>query len=170
MNTSETLRATRKYVTTLLGKYMELQQKIKLLQYELKCSAISDDELIEAMVLRPIALNGISVTSSGTSDSTAKVATEYENILFGMSEDAKSSVEKELRILQAAVDRLDFYVNLLPPEQATVIRGHYMEGKSWPTLEQELNKSVRTLTDHRDKGIDALSRMFDYVGSRTTKE
>lgn len=67
------------------------------------------------------------------------------------------------------MDRIDFYVALLPPEQAEVIRGHYMEGKSWPVLEQELSKSVRTLSDHRDKGIDALTRMFHYISTRVTK-
>ena len=169
MNTSETSKGTRTYVTTLLGKYMELQQRIKLLEYELKCSTISGDEMIEAMVLRPLALNGISVTGSGVSDSTAKVAAEYENALFGLTEEAKASIENELRALQATVGRIDFYVALLPPEQAEVIRGHYMEGKSWPVLEQELSKSVRTLSDHRDKGIDALTRMFHYISTRVTK-
>lgn len=169
MNTCETLKATRKYVTTLLGEYAELQQKIELLKYELQCSTISGDELIEAMVLRPLAPSGIAVNSSAVSDPTARVATEYERVLLGMSEEAKASVEHDLRILQATVDRLDFYVQLLPPEQAEVIRGYYMENKSWPVLEQELGKSTRTLTDHRDKGVDALARMFQYIGSKAAR-
>lgn len=169
LNTCETLKATRKYVTTLLGEYAELQQKIELLKYELQCSTISGDELIEAMVLRPLAPSGIAVNSSAVSDPTARVATEYERVLLGMSEEAKASVEHDLRILQATVDRLDFYVQLLPPEQAEVIRGYYMENKSWPVLEQELGKSTRTLTDHRDKGVDALARMFQYIGSKAAR-
>lgn len=169
LNTNETFKETRKYVTTLLGKYAELQQKIELLKYELRCSTISGDELIEAMVLRPLAPSGIAVSGNAVSDPTARVATEYERVLLGMSEDAKASVERDLSILQATVDRLDFYVQLLLPEQAEVIRGYYMENKSWPVLEQELGKSTRTLTDHRDKGVDALTKMFQYIGSKASR-
>lgn len=169
MNTSEGPRTTKKYVTTLLQKYAELQQKIKLLEYELKCSTVSGDQLIEAMALRPATLNGVAVSGGSTPDSTARIATEYENILFGMNEEAKTAVENELQALRNTVDRLNFYVQLLPQEQGDVIRGYYMEGKNWPTLEQELGKSTRTLSDHRDKGIDALAKMFQYIGSRGLK-
>lgn len=169
MNTSETPKETRKHVIALLSKYAELQQQIKLLKYELECSTVSGDELIEAMVLRPIALNTVAASGGTVSDSTARVATEYESVLLGMSKEARASVERDLRILQATVDRLDFYVQLLPPEQAEVIRGYYMEGKSWPVLEQELGKSTRTLADHRDKGLDALAKMFQYIGSKVRK-
>lgn len=169
MRTSSTSKVTKQHVIALLNEYAELKQKINLLEYELKCSALSGEELIEAMALRPLALNGVSVNGGAVSDPTVKIATEYERILIGMDEETKAAVESELRVLQATVDRVDFYVHLLPPEQAEVIRGYYMEGKTWPELEKQFDKSVRTLSDHRDKGIEALARMFQYIGSRTTK-
>lgn len=166
MKTVNTSKVAKEYVTSLLNDYIGLQQKIHLLEYELKCSTLSGEDLIEAMALRVPVLNGVAVKGGSVSDSTARIATEYEQVLICMDNEVRASMESELHTLQATVGRIDFYVDLLPPEQAEVIRGYYMEGKSWPELEKKLHKAVRTLSDHRDKGVEALARMFQYIGSK----
>ncbi len=160
----------RQRIISLLEEYPEMMQKIALLEYELKSTAVSETELIEAMALHPADPTGVTSRSNSVSDPTARIAMEYQDVLSGLDEEAKEAATQELNALRSIVDRLNFYVGCLPATQATVIRGYYLEGKTWTELEAELEISPRTMADHRDKGVNGLARMIQYIGSRGKKK
>lgn len=166
----KTSKTGRQRIISLLEEYPEIKQKMALLEYELENTAVSENELIEAMALRPSDMTEVTSGSNSVSDPTARIAMEYKDVLSGLDEEAKASAEHELKTLRNIVDRLNFYIKCLPQSQEAVIRGYYIEGKTWAELEKELDVSTRTLLDHRDKGVDALVRMFQYISSRGKKK
>ena len=127
--------ALRKQVIADLKEYPNLKRKLALLQFE--CShppKVTGDDVIGGMALsRPID-DGIR-HAGYISDKTMRIAMEYQDRQNYLNHETKREIVEEMTEVEAALQKLEFYVSQLEPKQAEVIRAHYFEGITWAVLQ-----------------------------------
>jgi predicted DNA-binding protein YlxM (UPF0122 family) len=91
------------------------------------------------------------------------IAMRYEGIAESMNTDTIMQIERELRELEAEIERLEHYVSILPERQRAIIRRHYFDGLAWYELESELLMTKRSLFNHRNAALDELTSMYNFI-------
>jgi DNA-directed RNA polymerase specialized sigma subunit len=157
-------QSNAKSVIECLKSYTSIKQQIEQLRFELTTySAVDENELIESLALGT-RLEGVSNRSSShLSDKTMAIALKYKKIKEEMEFESKGSIARQLRVLEAEIDRLEYYVSLLDKQKAAVIRLRYFEKKSWPDIEAELQISQRTIFRYRKEAVERLEYMYSLL-------
>lgn len=164
------MKYTKEAITEKLQAYPKMMEKLKLLQYELSHTAkISADEVLEAKAFGR-ASGEIPVKGSGPNlDKTLGLALSYREEARRLNQEAVSEVFQECQQIRAEVDRLLFYMSLLPQEHREVLRLCYMENLTWQETERETGYSRRTLVRRRNEAIERLTEMYNYTSNLTGK-
>lgn len=156
--------ALRKQVIADLKEYPNLKRKLALLQFE--CShppKVTGDDVIGGMALsRPID-DGIR-HAGYISDKTMRIAMEYQDRQNYLNHETMREIVEEMTEVEAALQKLEFYVSQLEPKQAEVIRAHYFEGITWAELQKRMHVTSRALLKRRGAAIEELASMYLYLG------
>lgn len=154
----------RKQVVDILKNYHKKQKHIRLLRYELEHPAhVSEEELIESLTLAKSETDG-GKSPGHISNKTMMIALQYQNAAERMNGDVVAEIAQELSVLEAEVERIDYYLTLLDEGQALVLRRYYIEQKPWSEIEAEFGLSQRALIKRRDDGVGELADMFGFLG------
>lgn len=146
-------------ILALLQDYTNKARKLAVYRYELEHTAsISPDEVIGSMNFYHS--DGIGTITGHISDKTAYIALHYQEKAEALTEEAARKLAARLWDLEQELDRLHFYVSLLPPRQRKVIRLHYFAGKTREETCEMLKISASTYDKNRKKGIELLCGMY----------
>ena len=153
----------RDIVVNLLKSYPARKARLEQLRYELnRPASISEQEIIRGLSLGSPNYGG--GTQSGfISDKTMAIALEYRNISRRMKTEAVNEIMREMRAVEADIERLEQYVSLLDIQKANIIRQYYFSKKSWDELEEQLHINRRTLQRHRNTAVNELVSMYSYI-------
>lgn len=146
-------------VLELLEHYPDIKRQIEQLHYE--CAhqnQISQTEVIESMSFG--GGMGVGIPAGYISDKTMYIALNYQDKTIALNHAKQDGLASVLLPLELAVERLEHYVGLLVPRQATVIRMFYFERRSWSELSRELGSSPRTEQNRRGAAIRELTKMY----------
>ena len=62
---------------------------------------------------------------------------EYQDRQNYLNHETMREIVEEMTEVEAALQKLEFYVSQLEPKQAEVIRAHYFEGITWAELQKK---------------------------------
>ena len=149
----------QKQVLALLEEYPDTIRKIAIYRYELEHMAnVTPDEVIGAMNFTHS--DGIGMVTGHISNKTAYIALHYQEKAEALTEETTGKLAARLWDLEQELDRLHFYVSLLPPRQRKVIRLHYFGGKNREETCEMLKISASTYDKSRKKGVELLCGMY----------
>lgn len=147
-----------------LKSYPAMKRKLEQLRYELENSVTVDEtDIIESLVLGAHNEGQLRCKNAHLSDKTMAIAMQYKDIRKHMENESICDIRRELRTLEAEVNRLEYYVSLLDKRGATVIRLLYFERRSWEEAGDEMRVSERTLSRYRKSAINELVSMFSLI-------
>lgn len=150
----------RENILYLLEHYNQMRAEIDTLKFELgNLTRIKDSEMIEAMTFS--APSGEKVDTSEVSDKTTRIALTYQKKLTQMQREAMDEITKRLSYLTDVTERLDFYIEKLPPLDSAILREYYFEKYSWRELQELKGISTKTLISHRDEAVKQLAAMYE---------
>ena len=95
---------------------------------------------------------------------TMRIAMEYQDRQNYLNHETMREIVEEMTEVEAALQKLEFYVSQLEPKQAEVIRAHYFEGITWAELQKRMHVTSRALLKRRDAAIEELASMYLYLG------
>lgn len=154
----------KKCVQHLLEEYHKNIRKIAQLRYELEHpNLVSPAEMMEAM-------NFAKGTGEGSrpvgyiSDKTLYIAMNYQEAAASLNDESREEIVSKLIPLEREVDRLEHYVQLLPEQQAFLLRRHFFDCVGWSELCSEMRLSPKTLRKLREEAVDALTEMYEFAG------
>ena len=154
----------RSYVINLLETYQERTRKIALLHYELEHpTRTSEAEIISAMALGHGA-GGSSHTEGHISDKTFYIALNYQARANHVNSDTAEEVVGQLVTLEREQERLNYYVSLLGPRHAELLKLLYFEGYSQEECAKKLEIATRTVRRIKDDAIAELVEMYSFTG------
>lgn len=151
---------TRMRVLNLLKTYSKRKQKIEALRYELAHPArTSHAEQLEAMSYAHSDTEG-RPSIGHISDKTLYIALNYQDKVDKLNSSVVDEVAGQLIETEQEQSRLEYYVSLLEPRQAEVIRRIYFKPESQGAVAKGLNISVRTVQVVKAQAIDALVELY----------
>lgn len=154
---------TKTHVEELLKTYSDRKREIEVLRYELAHPAgVSENEQITAMALSHG--DGMGFSGGHISDKTMYIALNYQEKVDKLNASVTSEISARLVKLEQVQNRLKYYISLLPPKQAKVIRQLYDEHLTQKEVEKTLDCSAKTVRNLRDKAFDALVKMYECAG------
>lgn len=152
------------YVVGLLESYQKREKQIELLHYELAHPVqIAANEMIEALALAH-GDGGMGHSASHASDKTLYIALNYQAQADHMNEDAAEEIVGQLVTLEREQERLNYYVSLLKPRHAQVLRLLFFEGYSQEECANQLGIATRTVRRIKDEAIAELVEMYTFTG------
>lgn len=158
----------RDYVMKLLDTYQERSKKIELLHYELSHPAhVSENEIIGALAMAHG--TGEGRPRGHISDKTRYIALNYETRINRMKNDAAKEVVGQLVTLEREQERLNYYVSLLNPRHAQLLKLLYFEGCSKEECAQKLEIATRTVRRIKDNAILELVEMYSFAGEAVSR-
>lgn len=147
-------------VLTLLQGYAEDKKKLALLWREWgNPVTISAQEMLEAMAFSR-GEDGSKPQGGHISDKTFQIAAQYREMAIQRNQEERQELLEQIERLEQKLRRIEFCVAQLQPDQATVIKGLYFEGKGQRDLVDELHLSSSTVQRYRDKGVQAIASMY----------
>lgn len=153
----------KKQVAKLLETYPDRERQISLLHYEMQHSArISPEEMIDSMALG----HGDGMGGSGKGrifNKTLYIALNYQAQMDRMNAEAADEIAQRLLELEEKQDRLRYYVSLLKPRQAEVIRRTFFKPESQEETARALKISVRTVQTVKGQAINALVELYSFT-------
>lgn len=151
-------------IIKLLEEYPQNIRRIAQLRYELTHpSIVSPTEMMEAMAFAKGTGEGFRPTGY-ISDKTLYIAMNYRETATQLNDDSRKEIVSKLIPLEQEVDRLEHYIQLLPTQQATLLRRHFFDGVGWNELCTEMRLSPKTLRKLREEAVDALAEMYEFAG------
>ena len=116
-------------VMALLEAYPDTVRKIAVYRYELEhMASVTPNEVIGSMNFTHS--DGIGAVTGHISNKTAYIAMHYQEKAAALTEEATGDLAVRLWDMEQKLDRLHFYVSLMPPRQRKVLRLHYFAGKT----------------------------------------
>lgn len=147
-------------VMELLRTYPKRKREIDALRYELANPAqVSRAEQLEAMAFAHGDTEGRS-SIGHISDKTLYIALNYQDKVDKLNSSVVDEVAGQLIETEQEQSRLEYYVSLLEPRQAEVIRRIYFKPESQGAVAKALNISVRTVQVVKAQAIDALVELY----------
>lgn len=145
----ETLLRDRKVETEVL------KDNLERLTYDLA-------HVVEGVVLRPFPLDMEIIP--GHKDPQSKI----ENDIRKIHQENKWCTEEIDRVVEKiiAYQTLERFVYLLGGKDGDVIRGLYYENCTWDALQDRMQRSRHTLSEHRRRGIQKLADMLYIMDSK----
>ncbi len=153
----------KKYVLRHLEEYRMNIRKIAQLRYELERPAlVSPAEIIDAMSFAKGTGEGARPVGC-ISDKTLYIAMNYQKTAAQLNDEVRADIVSKLVQLEREVDRLEHYIQLLPEQQAVLLRRYFLDGVGWNELCAEMCLSSKTLRKLREKAVDALAEMYEFA-------
>lgn len=94
------------------------------------------------------------------SDKTLYIALNYQDKVDKLNSSVVDEVAGQLIKTEQEQSRLEYYVSLLEPRQAEVIRRIYFKPESQGAVAKALNISVRTVQVVKAQAIDAFAELY----------
>ncbi|MCT8977906.1 hypothetical protein N4T77_15005 [Clostridium sp. CX1] len=149
----------REYIIYLLENYNKISCDIKQLQFELETfQNLLPEEMIESMNFSSNFER--KAHSCSLSDKTSTIAIIYEKLSQRVNKEAEEEIIKKIKASKYELGKLDYCIGRLDPKIKDVIKGYYLDKKSWGHLKGELFMSDSVLNRNRKKGIDKLAEMY----------
>lgn len=151
----------RTKVIERLKSYPELIQKRNILRYELEHpTVVSDNEMLEAMNF----LKGSGgMPHGGVSNKTLYIAMNYHEAAASMNSEVRNNLLERLLPLENEINRLEYYVKMLPEREQSIIRRCYFEGKQQQAVAEELGVTAWTVRRYRDQAVDKLTAIYAFA-------
>ena len=127
----------RNKVIERLKSYPELIQKRNILRYELE--------------------------HGGVSNKTLYIAMNYHEAAASMNSEARNNLLERLLPLENEINRLEYYVKMLPERERSIIRRCYFEGKQQQAVAEELGVTAWTVRRYRDQAVDKLTAIYAFA-------
>ncbi len=154
---------TKTYVVGLLESYQKRSKQIDLLHYELSHPArVSENEMIGALALAHGEEGGR--PGGHASDKTLYIALNYQARANRVNSDTAEEVVGQLVTLEREQERLNYYVSLLGPRHAELLKLLYFEGYSQEECAKKLEIATRTVRRIKDDAIAELVEMYSFTG------
>ncbi len=161
---------TRMYVVDLLESYQKRSKQIELLHYELSHPArVSENEIIGALALAHGDGEG-GRPGGHASDKTLYIALNYQARANHVNSDTAEEVVGQLVTLEREQERLNYYVSLLNPRHAELLKLLYFEGYSQEECAKKLEIATRTVRRIKDDAIEELTEMYSFTGEIANKK
>ena len=155
---------TKAYVIGLLESYQKRSKQIELLHYELSHPAhVSENEIIGASALAHGEGEG-GHPGGHASDKTLYIALNYQARANRVNSDTAEEVVGQLVTLEREQERLNYYVSLLGPRHAELLKLLYFEGYSQEECAKKLEIATRTVRRIKDDAIAELVEMYSFTG------
>ena len=152
----------KEYVMNLLDGYHRRAREIALLRYELAHPVrVTDQEMIGAMNFAR--QTGMGHPEWHISDKTFYIALNYQEQASRLNDETTGELSARLIALEREQARLEYYMSLLEPRQAQILRGIYIEKKPRETVAEEQGLSVRRLQEVKALAVDNLTEMYDFT-------
>lgn len=152
----------KEYVMNLLDGYHRRAREIALLRYELAHPVrVTDQEMIGAMNFAR--QTGMGHPEGHISDKTFYIALNYQEQASRLNDETTGELSARLIALEREQARLEYYMSLLEPRQAQILRGIYIEKKPRETVAEEQGLSVRRLQEVKALAVDNLTEMYDFT-------
>lgn len=162
MNTDMKVR-----VLSLLETYSKRKREIDALSYELAHPAqVSPAEQLEAMTYAHGNAEG-KPSISHISDKTLYIALNYREKTEKLNAGVVNEIAGQLVEMQQEQSRLEYYVSLLEPRQAEVIRRTYFQPEPQEAIAKALNVSVRTVQTNKMQAIDTLVGLYSLTDKQS---
>ena len=147
-------------VMALLEAYPDTVRKIAVYRYELEhMASVTPNEVIGSMNFTHS--DGIGAVTGHISNKTAYIAMHYQEKAAALTEEATGDLAVRLWDMEQKLDRLHFYVSLMPPRQRKVLRLHYFAGKTRDEVCELLKISSSTYDKNRKQGVELLCGMYE---------
>lgn len=154
------------YVLDLLGSYPKRGREIEALRYELAHPAqVSPADQLEAMNYAHGNTDGKPSTGH-VSDKTLFIALNYQEKAEKLNAGVVKEVPGQLYEAQQEQSRLEYYVPLLEPRQAEVIRRTFFKPESQDAIAKSLNISVRTVQTVKAQAIRTLAELYSLTDKK----
>lgn len=155
MNKKESVKKTE----TMLENYREFQRKITAFRFRIgHLIKVTEAEVIGQMVM-PGRNYGIERADSYFSDTTMHTALNYEERTCSMNSEEISRLEKKLFQLERENEKTEFFVSLLEPRHAKMLRLHYFEGRVWNDVAEGEETSLKTILKRRAVAVKHLAML-----------
>lgn len=154
---------TFEIVADLLKNFDKLKLKERQLEFEIsnyKPVDVSSEEVIETMTFRHSEGH---VKGGEPSDRTAAIALSYADKRCFINMKQKQVLEEELSVLRTQIERIEFYISIIDPKYASVLRDLYIEGHTFEETAIKENISITAVKNSRRAGIEKLVEMFRAV-------
>ena len=152
----------KEYVMNLLDGYHRRAREIALLRYELAHPVrVADQVMIGAMIFAR--QTGMGHPEGHISDKTFYIALNYQEQASRLNDETTGELSARLIALEREQARLEYYMSLLEPRQAQILRGIYIEKKPRETVAEEQGLSVRRLQEVKALAVDNLTEMYDFT-------
>ena len=161
---------TKTYVIGLLESYQKRSKQIELLHYELSHPArVSENEIIGALALAHG--DGEKGHPGGhASDKTLYIALNYQARANHVNSDTAEGDGGQIVALAREQERLNYYVSLLNPRHAELLKLLYFEGYSQEECAKKLEIATRTVRRIKDDAIEELTEMYSFTGEIANKK
>lgn len=154
----------QKYIdktVSMLEGYLEKQRQIAALRYDLDhTNYVTEEDVIGQMALPGQSENDGSRSVNHISDKTMYIALNYSNRAFQLNSEEADRILELLTPLELEVERLEFYVGLLPLRLRSVLELHYFRGIAWAEVAKEESISARAIADRRSAAIEQLAGLL----------
>ena len=146
-------------VENILNSYNKIKSELDVLKYELNTMVHPlHSEIIEAQVFSHSI--GEAVSSSSISDKTANIAIEH----VSSQQNARYHAMRLLiKTISVEISRLEYFMTLLPQNEALLLRQYYFEEKSWVEITAASAASQSTLQRRRNRAVLQLCGYYSLV-------
>ena len=129
------------YAAYLLQQYNVLQGRIAVLEAELTMQEALDEQDTTAML---------------SQEPIGALALIQQEAVLRIQKTSPKSLSYKLQIYRGELSRLEKALASLPPLWEAVLRGLYIEGRTYLALEEQLAISQRSISRYRKKALAAL--------------
>ena len=155
------MKEIRGHVESILRGYPAMKKELGVLRFEL--ARITSSLHPEVIMNETFARSGNErVAGSRPGDKTADIVVEH-------IDSQRNSVYHALSALihnnQIELQRLEYYLSLLPEDEAEVVKLFYCDGLSWEEIIKSASCSFSTLRRKKKKGVDKLSYYYSILDS-----
>lgn len=154
---------TNKDIISKLESYKDLKRKALQLAFELENyqAEITDDDIIETMMFN----NRVDeyVSSGQFFDKTANIAVSYSEKAVNMNIRRRQDLENEYSHISLELRRLEYYISIIEQKYSDILRLLYLEDMTYVSTAAELNISLATVPNNRNKAIEKLTEMYNRI-------
>ena len=153
------MKEINNHVENILRNYTTMKNEVQVLEFELSCITPSlHPKVIENKVFSRSGSER--VAGSHISDKTADIAVEHIDSQRNSVHHAMCALVRSNRL---EISRLEYYISLIPADEADVIRLFYFEKLGWEVITRETDCSLSTLQRRKKRGMDKLARYYSIL-------
>ena len=141
-----------KQVESILHRYSTMKRELQVLEYEFnRISPALTPEEIESRIFSHPGYEKIS--SSHLSDQTSNIVVEHIDRQRNSEYHALVTLTHNIR---AELDRLEYYLTMLPEDEANIIKMFYFDSMLWTDILERSSCSLSTLKRRKRSGLNKL--------------